>query len=143
MTSWHDGSGRAVVRAADVPAAILSDVKKLARVLGVAGSIAAVLWAMRDRLVSIAAPREPEPPKFRVVTPPSQPPAPTNESVERGDDLTVVNGIGPVFAERLSEAGVNSLRGMQEAGAQRLADITGVPLSRAETWMSQLGSLIR
>jgi predicted flap endonuclease-1-like 5' DNA nuclease len=106
-------------------------VKKLVRVLGVVGGVAVVVWAMRERLVSIAAPREPEPPKFRVVTATSEPPEPGE------DDLTLINGIGPVFSERLQDAGISSFRALSDAGAERAADITGVPISRAEPWIAE------
>lgn len=110
--------------------------KKIARLIGVIGGVAAVVWAMRDRLVSITAPREPEPPRFRVVTPPSEPPmAPTD------DDLTEVVGIGPVFAERLRAAGVQSFEELANTAAARLAEITGVPESRVEAWIAQAGAL--
>src|SRR5690606_10410033 len=70
--------------------ATMPPVNKLGKVIGFLGGALAILWAMRDRLVSIAAPQDPEPPRFRVV-PPSGPPP-----VE--DDLTAISGIGPVFA---------------------------------------------
>ena len=114
-----------------MPFASMPAVKKLARLVGVVGGVAAVIWAMRERLVSIAAPREPEPPRFRVVTPPSEPPQPGK------DDLTLINGIGPVFAERLQDAGIASFRDLSEAGAERAADVTGVPVSRAVPWVTE------
>lgn len=111
--------------------------KKLARLVTVVGGVAAVIWAMRERLVSIAAPREPEPPKFRVVTPPSEP-------AEQGeDDLTLINGIGPVFSERLVGAGITSFAALRDAGAERAADITGVPVSRAEPWIAEAAGRTR
>ena len=106
-------------------------VKKLARLVGVVGGVAAIIWAMRERLVSIASPREPEPPRVRVVTPPSEPPAAGD------DDLTLINGIGPVFSERLKDAGISSFQALYEAGADRAADVTGVPVSRAEPWIAE------
>lgn len=106
--------------------------KKLARLVGIVGGVAAVLWAMRDRLISIAAPREPEPPKFRVVTSPP---------MKAEDDLTEVVGIGPVFAARLSAAGITSFRAMVGAGVDRVAEAAEVPVSRAQGWISQASAL--
>lgn len=106
--------------------------KRMARLLGVLGGVAAVAWAMRERFVSIAAPREPEPPSFRVVTPASEPPRPAQL-----DDLTEVNGIGPVFARRLMEGGVSTFSLLAEASASRVAELTGVPESRATDWIEQ------
>lgn len=41
-------------------------VKRLLRTVVVLGGLAALAWAMRDRLISIATPREEQPPVFRV-----------------------------------------------------------------------------
>ena len=41
--------------------------KRLLRVVAVIGALAGVAWALRERLISIPAPREQEPPTFRVV----------------------------------------------------------------------------
>ncbi|HUO47051.1 MAG TPA: hypothetical protein VM470_09505 [Acidimicrobiia bacterium] len=41
--------------------------KRLLRFIAVVGAVAGVAWAMRDRLISIPAPREESPPSFRVV----------------------------------------------------------------------------
>jgi large subunit ribosomal protein L21 len=104
--------------------------KKIARLLGVFGGIAAVAWAMRDRFVSIAAPREPEAPTFRVITNPS-PPA----------DLTQVVGIGPVFARRLMESGITTFAELAAAPPGRIADATGVPEARVSDWIEQASSM--
>ncbi|MDP3985076.1 MAG: hypothetical protein Q8Q52_08775 [Acidimicrobiia bacterium] len=53
--------------------------KRLLRVVAVIGGLAGVAWAMRERLISIAAPREDKPPTFRVVSDGHQPhPPPAN-----------------------------------------------------------------
>ncbi|MDH4308619.1 MAG: helix-hairpin-helix domain-containing protein [Acidimicrobiia bacterium] len=110
--------------------------KKLARFLGVLGGVAAVVWAMRERFVSIAAPREPEPPTFRVVTPPSQPPRPQDP-----DDLTAVNGIGPVFARRLMEGGISTFSDLATAETARVIELTGVTDQKAADWIQQASTL--
>jgi predicted flap endonuclease-1-like 5' DNA nuclease len=114
-------------------------VKRLAKVVGVVSGVIAVVWAMRDRLISITAPREPEPPRFRVVTPPSSPRA--GAPPPRSDDLTDIVGIGPVFADRLTIAGILGFADLARAGAARAAEITGVPVTRAEGWISQAEAL--
>jgi predicted flap endonuclease-1-like 5' DNA nuclease len=108
-------------------------VNKIGKVLGFVGGALAILWAMRDRLVSIAAPQDPEPPKFRVV-PPS--PAPATE-----DDLTVIGGIGPVFAGRLRDAGITSFADVAAAGPARLAEVTGASETRAGEWIALAAAL--
>lgn len=110
--------------------------KRIGRMVGLVGGAAAVLWAMRDRLVSIAAPAEPEPPRFRVVPPPADVPKPTT-----GDDLTKVVGIGPVFASRLRAEGIVSYADLIAASDDRLAEIIGVPTSRVEGWRAQADNL--
>lgn len=110
--------------------------KRVGRLIGFIGGAAAVLWAMRDRLVSIAAPAEPQPPKFRVVTPPAPVPAmPSTETVT--DDLTQINGIGPVFASRLRAAGLDSFEKIAASDDATLAEAVGVPEARVEGWRRQ------
>ncbi|MGF1667608.1 MAG: helix-hairpin-helix domain-containing protein [Acidimicrobiia bacterium] len=113
--------------------------KKVARLLGLLGGVAAVAWAMRDRFVSIASPREPEPPTFRVVTPPSAPPTPRASDP---DDLTEVNGIGPVFARRLMEAGISTYAELARATPGRVAEVAGIPEARVTDWIEQAGQRI-
>ncbi len=119
----------------------LAGVKKLGKVLGFVAGAAAVIWAMRDRLVSITAPREPEPPKFRVVTAPSTPPAPPPAPAPSNDDLTEVVGVGPVFAERLRAAGIASFAELATASPARIAEIVGVPVTRVADWPDQARAL--
>ena len=121
-------------RASDRTLATMPTVNKIGRVLGFVGGALAILWAMRDRLVSIAAPQDPEPPRFRVVPPSPTPPA--------EDDLTAISGIGPVFAGRLRDAGITSFADISAAGASRLADITGASESRAADWVTAAAALV-
>lgn len=109
----------------------MTTMKKVAKFLGVVGGVAAVLWAMRDRLVSIAAPKEPEPPRFRVAEP--APPA---------DDLTELSGIGPVFATRLAQAGIATFAALAAATPGRVAEVTGVPETRASDWIEQAAARV-
>jgi predicted flap endonuclease-1-like 5' DNA nuclease len=51
---------------------------------------------------------------------------------ESADDLMRVKGIGPVFAARLQEAGVQTLAQVTAVSAARLADMLDVPVGRAE-----------
>jgi polyhydroxyalkanoate synthase len=67
-----------------------------------------------------------------VVTPASEPLGPSGP-----DDLTEVNGIGPVFARRLMEGGISTFTELGRADPSKVADITGVPESRVLDWISQ------
>lgn len=104
--------------------------RKLTKVVGVIGGIAAVAWAMRDRLISIAAPREPEPPTFRVVPP------------RQTDDLTNINGIGPVFAARLLQAGIRTFADLAQADPAGVAETAGVAVTRASEWIEQASARV-
>lgn len=105
-------------------------------VIGVGAAVAAVAWMLRDR---IARPRKAEPPQpvpaFRVA-PPSIP-ARTD-----ADDLALIHGIGPVFKARLATAGISRFDELASAEAGRLAEVAGVPESRAAEWIDQARSLV-
>lgn len=97
--------------------------KRLARVIGFIGGVAAVVWAMRDRFISVATSREPQPPRFR--------------SVEKTGDLLSVDGIGPVYAERLTESGITDLADLAKASPDLVAETAGVSATRARDWIGQ------
>lgn len=116
----------------------LGDAKRVGRIIGVIGGVAAIVWAMRDRFVSIAAPREPEPPTFRVIsTPPPPLSTKPREPAAEPDDLTVIIGVGPVFQRRLMEAGMATFASLADAEAERVAHVAGVTKSRAAAWITQ------
>jgi predicted flap endonuclease-1-like 5' DNA nuclease len=97
---------------------------------------------MRERFISIATPRESDPPTFRVVTAPSEPPsAPPETPPAEPDDLTEVNGIGPVFNRKLMEGGISTFAQLARATADRVIELTGVPESKAKDWIEQAGAL--
>jgi len=96
--------------------------KRVAKIIGFVGAAAALIWAMRDRFVSVATSREPEPPAFRAE--PSPPPT-----------VDTIDGIGPVFAQRLTEAGLGTVRTLAEASPDRVAEAASVSAARARTWI--------
>jgi predicted flap endonuclease-1-like 5' DNA nuclease len=108
--------------------------KRVIRWLAILGGIGAVMWAMRDRLISIPATREPAHPQFR----PAPAPVPLPVSA---DDLTRIHGIGPVFAARLNAAGITTFAQLSGASASTVAGAAGVPESRAADWISQARGL--
>jgi polyhydroxyalkanoate synthase len=46
-----------------------------------------------------------------------------------------VNGIGPTYADRLREAGIETVADLREAEAERVADVAEVSKSRAGEWI--------
>lgn len=95
--------------------------KNLAKIIGFIGAAAALVWAMRDRFISVATSREPVPPTFKA-TPPSPP-------------VDVIDGIGPVFAERLTQAGIIDVRSLAEASPDQVAEAASVSSARARSWI--------
>jgi predicted flap endonuclease-1-like 5' DNA nuclease len=106
--------------------------KQVLRIGGVVIGLGAAVWALRDKL--LPAPEVPEgpPPRFRTGTTT----AGAAESAEV-DDLTEVKGIGPVYAERLTDAGVTTFAELAEADAAAIAGAAGVSESVAASWMEQ------
>jgi predicted flap endonuclease-1-like 5' DNA nuclease len=95
--------------------------KRIAKVIGLVGGIVAVVWAMRDRFISVATSREPVPPTFK--------------EPEAGRPVDSIDGIGPVFARRLTEAGIDSVSRLAGATPDRVAESASVSVARAKTWI--------
>ena len=95
--------------------------KRVAKIIGLVGGAIAVIWAMRDRLISVATSREPEPPAFRADPPPTK--------------VDSIDGIGPVFAERLTKAGLGSVAALARATPDLVAEAAGVSAARARNWI--------
>lgn len=96
--------------------------KRLAKVLGFVGGAIAIVWAMRDRFISVATSREPQPPTFR-------------SDVVSAEPVDVIDGIGPVFAKRLTDDGIGDVRALAAASPDRVAEAAGVSAARARTWI--------
>jgi len=110
--------------------------KRIVKVMAVVAGLAGLVWAMRDRFVSISAPKEPAPPTFRVA-----PPQPPRAEATTDDDLTMLIGVGPVYAGRLRTAGITTFAAVAQANPQRLAAAAGVPMSRVAAWIEQAAVL--
>jgi predicted flap endonuclease-1-like 5' DNA nuclease len=95
--------------------------KRVAKVIGFVGGAIAVIWAMRDRFISVATSREPEPPAFRSAIP--SPP------------VTEIEGIGPVFAQRLTSAGIADIATLAKASPDQVAEAASVSAARARSWI--------
>lgn len=67
-----------------------------------------------------------------------------NQSVASGnDDFEIINDIGPIFTNRLHEAGVKSFRELADMSAEEIAQIVRVPASRVinNRWREQSARL--
>lgn len=96
--------------------------KTLAKVVGFVGGAIAVVWAMRDRFISVATSREPQAPSFR-------------ETASESPSVDAIDGIGPVFAERLTAAGIATVADLSATSPDRVAEAASVSTARARTWI--------
>ena len=71
----------------------------------------------------------------------TQPSATTSEPVRppETDNIILIDGIGPAFAERLRRAGIMTYRALAEASDEYLAQVTGATPQRVqrEKWRNQ------
>lgn len=58
------------------------------------------------------------------------------------DDLQQVRGIGPIFAGRLHSAGIDTFAALAATGAEELAQVLGVSMSRAENILAEARTVI-
>jgi len=56
---------------------------------------------------------------------------------EEAADVTDIKGIGPAYADRLSEAGVRNVADLAEADPEELAAETDISATRIENWIEQ------
>jgi predicted flap endonuclease-1-like 5' DNA nuclease len=101
-------------------------VKNLLRIGGVIAGIGAAIWAMSDRILPSPEIHDEPPPLFRT---PAQP-----------DDLTEINGIGPVKASNLNEAGVDTFAGLAAMPVDELANIAETSVATAARWSEDAGA---
>lgn len=96
--------------------------KRLAKVIGFVGGAIALVWAMRDRFISVATSREPRPPTFR-------------SDVVNSEPVDMIDGIGPVYAKRLTENGIGDVGALAAANPDQVAEAASVSTARAKTWI--------
>jgi len=121
--------------------------KKLFKLISLAAFAAGIAWMLRDQL--LPGPQEPtaHPPPFRNPPPPPEEakPAPaakpSGDAFKLQDDLTAVNGIGPVYAKRLAGAGIKSFSDLSKADAEDLANRTDLPRDRVADWIRKASDL--
>ena len=100
--------------------------KNLLRVAGVVAGLGAAAWALRDRMLPPPEIHDEPPPKFR--------------AGGGADDLTLIKGIGPVYRDRLTAAGIHSFTDLGSATADNVAEIAGTSVSAAEGWVQSAQS---
>jgi predicted flap endonuclease-1-like 5' DNA nuclease len=123
--------------------------KKLLKLLTLVAFAAGVAWLLRDQLVPGPTAPTAHPPPFRHAPEPTERPAAPiaadstagDSTASAHDDLTEVNGIGPVYAGKLTVAGVTTFRDLAAADADALAENTGLPRDRLADWIGKAADL--
>jgi len=114
--------------------------KRIARLggvlVGLGAGVVAALWLLKDKIAGPpTAPVEPaEAPRFRV--------APVPGAELPADDLTAIKGIGPVYAARLADAGIERFAALAAADAPALAELIDAPVAQLEEWITQAQALV-
>ena len=96
--------------------------KRIAKVIGLVGGAVALIWAMRDRFISVATSREPEPPAFK-------------GGRSSMDTVDSIDGIGRVFADRLTRVGLGTVDALAKASPDQVAEAASVSAARARAWI--------
>ena len=123
-----------------VPAGTLRVVKRVLTALLFVAAAGAVAWLTRDRLLPVPERPSPNPPPFRRV--PEAPPAPRatrtkSAPTATADDLRRIKGIGPVYAGRLGDLGVDTFSGLIAADSEQLAADLDVSVASVVEWKTQ------
>ena len=128
--------------------------KRFVRIALLVAAWAAVTWLYRDKLLPLPRPEKGPTPHFRTgvaaipgarreapapVTdrPAAVPAAPPDPAPPAGDDLTAIVGIGPVYRNRLADAGIATVAGLAAADAVAVAEAIDVADSMVAGWIAQ------
>jgi len=103
--------------------------KNAIRIAGVVAGLAAAAWALRDRMLPDPAPPTAHPPSFRTGGDGS------------ADDLTHIKGIGPAFAQRLTDAGISTFSELAAAESSDVAEVSNTTESAAQRWIDDAASM--
>jgi polyhydroxyalkanoate synthase len=104
---------------------------RLCSIAAVAAGVGiAVVWLIKDRLTGPApAPVDAgELPQAPAVPPPPETPT-------EPEDLSEINGIGPVYKTKLAESGITTFAALATADASELAESIQAPVSRIQAWI--------
>ncbi len=102
--------------------------KKLIRLAATAALLATIVWLTRERLLPTPRVADDPAPHYRSTPPPPQ---------AEPDDLTLIKGIGPVYASRLGEAGIISFRALAETDPVTAAETVGTTEDAVIDWVAQ------
>ncbi len=81
--------------------------------------------------------REPDPASERAVKEPTSEPEAPAEAEGAGEPVDSLSGIGAAYAERLADAGVETVADLAAADAADLAEATGIGEGRLAGWIEQ------
>lgn len=112
--------------------------KNFIRLAGVVIGLGVAAWALKDKLLPAPEIHDEAPPRFREVDASHAKDdvvedAPTE--VDADDDLTSINGIGPVTAGKLAEAGILTFAALAASDADAVGDIAGTSQGAAAKWI--------
>jgi len=63
--------------------------------------------------------------------------ADTAETTDESDAVDTIQGIGPAYSDRLSDAGVETVADLADADPEDLAEATDIGASRIERWVGR------
>ena len=120
--------------------------KRLLRLLTLAGAVAGAVWYARQQSepapAPATAPGEWKPrPALRAVPDPEPEPPEGDESDQHGDDLTEIKGIGPHYAEQLGALGIRTFAALAEADPSELGEQLDARAG-VEEWIAEARSRI-
>lgn len=111
--------------------------RRFLRAAGLLAGLGAAAYLLRERWVRV--PEEPgPPPHFRATSPNGEAAAPASAVTQAlADDLTEINGIGPVYAGRLQASGITTFSGLAAADAEGTAETIDVGPEMVADWIAQ------
>lgn len=110
---------------------------RVTKVIGITGAVAAVVWLLRDRIITVGADRDMEPPRFRTGGNRDMDSSSTVPSAAPPIPITDVTGIGPTYADRLREAGFGDAAALAAGDRDEIAAAASVSTDRAQQWIDE------